>query len=198
MADKKVAITCEGFKARRQDGNGYKKGKLTDVLGLQEVGIELEQGNEPVYADGVKKLNLFSGITGATVTANLMELNKEEREQFLGVTVDKGMELYKSDLVPPYVSVSWKYRCNDGSFIYYGLTRGNFNIPNSNAYTMEDSPEQQDQVEMEGSFVQRDTDKLVFARIHSADPEFDETAFYKAIHGDDAVTTAPTSEEPSA
>ncbi|EMU9959035.1 hypothetical protein AABE01_000826 [Staphylococcus pseudintermedius] len=54
MADKKVAITCEGFKARRQDGNGYKKGKLTDVLGLQEVGIELEQGNEPVYADGVK------------------------------------------------------------------------------------------------------------------------------------------------
>ncbi|EGQ3323221.1 hypothetical protein G0U04_001790 [Staphylococcus pseudintermedius] len=198
MADKKVAITCEGFKARRQDGNGYKKGELTDVLGLQEVGIELEQGNEPVYADGVKKLNLFSGITGATVTANLMELNKEEREQFLGVTVDKGMELYKSDLVPPYVSVSWKYRCNDGSFIYYGLTRGNFNIPNSNASTMEDSPEQQDQVEMEGSFVQRDTDKLVFARIHSADPEFDETAFYKAIHGDDAVTTAPTSEEPSA
>ncbi|HAR6002719.1 TPA: hypothetical protein I1628_000331 [Staphylococcus pseudintermedius] len=198
MADKKVAITCEGFKARRQDGNGYKKGKLTDVLGLQEVGIELEQGNEPVYADGVKKLNLFSGIAGATVTANLMELNKEEREQFLGVTVDKGMELYKSDLVPPYVSVSWKYRCNDGSFIYYGLTRGNFNIPNSNASTMEDSPEQQDQVEMEGSFVQRDTDKLVFARIHSADPEFDETAFYKAIHGDDAVTTAPTSEEPSA
>lgn len=198
MADKKVAITCEGFKARRQDGNGYKKGKLTDVLGLQEVGIELEQGNEPVYADVVKKLNLFSGITGATVTANLMELNKEEREQFLGVTVDKGMELYKSDLVPPYVSVSWKYRCNDGSFIYYGLTRGNFNIPNSNASTMEDSPEQQDQVEMEGSFVQRDTDKLVFARIHSADPEFDETAFYKAIHGDDAVTTAPTSEEPSA
>ncbi len=198
MADKKVAITCEGFKARRQDGNGYKKGKLTDVLGLQEVGIELEQGNEPVYADGVKKLNLFSGITGATVTANLMELNKEEREQFLGVTVDKGMELYKSDLVPPYVSVSWKYRCNDGSFIYYGLTRGNFNIPNSNASTMKDSPEQQDQVEMEGSFVQRDTDKLVFARIHSADPEFDETAFYKAIHGDDAVTTAPTSEEPSA
>lgn len=190
MADKKVAITCEGFKARRQAGNGFEVGPLTDVPGLQEIELELEQGNEPVYADGVKKLNLFSGITGATVTANLMELNKEEREQFLGVKVDKGMELYTSDLVPPYLSVSWKYRCNDGSFIYYGLTRGNFNIPNTSASTMEDSPEQQDQVEMEGSFVQRDNDKLVFARIHSADPEFDEVAFYKAIHGDDAVTTA--------
>ncbi|MDV2096849.1 hypothetical protein, partial [Acinetobacter baumannii] len=55
--------------------------------------------------------------------------------------------------------------------------------------TMEDSPEQQDQVEMEGSFVQRDDDKLVFARIHSADPDFNEEDFYKAIHGDDAVTT---------
>ncbi|MDU0485556.1 major tail protein [Staphylococcus haemolyticus] len=190
MADKKVAITCEGFKARRQEGNGFEAGKLTDVPGLQEIELELEQGNEPVYADGVKKLNLFSGITGATVTANLMELNKEEREQFLGVKIDKGMELYTSDLVPPYLSVSWKYRCNDGSFIYYGLTRGNFNIPNTSASTMEDSPEQQDQVEMEGSFVQRDNDKLVFARIHSADPDFNEEDFYKAIHGDDAVTTA--------
>lgn len=190
MADKKVAITCEGFKVRRQEGNGFEIGKLTDVPGLQEIELELEQGNEPVYADGVKKLNLFSGITGATVTANLMELNKEEREQFLGVKVENGMELYTSDLVPPYVSVSWKYRCNDGSFIYYGLTRGNFNIPNTSASTMEDSPEQQDQVEMEGSFVQRDKDKLVYARIHSADPEFDEAAFYKAIHGDDnSVTT---------
>ena len=190
MADKKVAITCEGFKARRQKGNGYEAGPLTDIPGLQEIGMELEQGNEPVHADGVKKLNLFSGITGATVTANLMELNKEEREQFLGVKVEKGMELYTSDLVPPYVSVSWKYRCNDGTFIYYGLTRGNFNIPNTNASTMEDSPEQQDQVEMEGSFVQRDKDKLVYARIHSADPDFNEEEFYKAIHGDDAVTTA--------
>lgn len=190
MADKKVAITCEGFKARRQSGNGFEVGPLTDVPGLQEIELELEQGNEPVYADGVKKLNLFSGITGATVTANLMELNKEEREQFLGVKVDKGMELYTSDLVPPYLSVSWKYRCNDGSYIYYGLTRGNFNIPNTSASTMEDSPEQQDQVEMEGSFVQRDNDKLVFARIHSADPDFNEEDFYKAIHGDDAGTTA--------
>lgn len=190
MADKKVAITCEGFKARRQSGNGFEVGPLTDVPGLQEIELELEQGSEPVYADGVKKLNLFSGITGATVTANLMELNKEEREQFLGVKVDKGMELYTSDLVPPYLSVSWKYRCNDGSFIYYGLTRGNFNIPNTSASTMEDSPEQQDQVEMEGSFVQRDNDKLVFARIHSADPDFNEEDFYKEIHGDDAVTTA--------
>ena len=119
-----------------------------------------------------------------------MELNKSEREQFLGVKVDKGMELYTSDLVPPYLSASWKYRCNDGSFIYYGLTRGNFNIPNTSASTMEDSPEQQDQVEMEGSFVQRDNDKLVFARIHSVDPDFNEEDFYKAIHGDDAVTTA--------
>ncbi|WP_353422538.1 hypothetical protein PYH72_13545 (plasmid) [Staphylococcus delphini] len=82
MADKKVAITCEGFKARVQDGNGadIQKGNLIDIPGLQEVGFELEQGNEPVHADGIRKLNLFSGITGATVTANLMELSREERE----------------------------------------------------------------------------------------------------------------------
>ncbi|WIL68759.1 major tail protein [Staphylococcus cohnii] len=199
MADKKVAITCEGFKIRKQVGNGVETaGPITDVPGLQEIELELEQGNEPVYADGVKKLSLFSGITGATLTANLMELTKEERNELLGVPNKKGIEMYKSDLVPPYVSASWKYRCNDGSFIYYGLTRGNFNIPGTSASTMEDSPEQQDQIEMEGSFMQREEDKLVFARIHSADPEFSEEEFYKAIHGE--VTTTPTkpTEEPTA
>ncbi|REI31452.1 major tail protein [Staphylococcus felis] len=195
MADKKVAITCEGFKARVQDGNGYTKGKLIDIPGLQEVGFELEQGNEPVHADGIRKLNLFSGITGATVTANLMELSREERELILGVKVNKGMELYTTDSIPPYVSVSWKYRCNDGSYIYYGLTRGNFNIPNSSASTMEDSPEQQDQVEMEGSFVGRENDKLVVSRIWSGDKEFNEADFYKLIHGDDAVTTVSESSD---
>ncbi|AID02997.1 hypothetical protein BE24_05290 [Staphylococcus xylosus] len=198
MADKKVAITCEGFMIRKQDGNGFEAGELKEVKGLQEIELELEQGNEPVYADGVKKLSLFSGITGATLTANLMELTKEERNEILGVKNDKGIEMYTSDMVPPYVSATWKYRCNDGSFIYYGLTRGNFNIPGTSASTMEDSPEQQDQIEMEGSFMQRDEDKLVFARIHSADPDFNEEDFYRAIHGE--VTTTPTepTEEPAA
>ncbi|WP_343237054.1 major tail protein, partial [Staphylococcus sp. GDB8P47P] len=112
MADKKVAITCEGFKIRKQEGNGFEAGELKDVPGLQEIELELEQGNEPVYADGVKKLSLFSGITGATLTANLMELTKEERNEILGVKNEKGIELYTSDLVPPYVSATWKYRCN--------------------------------------------------------------------------------------
>ena len=126
-----------------------------------------------------------------------MELTKEERNEILGVKNDKGIEMYTSDMVPPYVSATWKYRCNDGSFIYYGLTRGNFNIPGTSASTMEDSPEQQDQIEMEGSFMQREEDKLVFARIHSADPEFSEEEFYKAIHGE--VTTTPTEDgEPAA
>lgn len=200
MADKKVAITCEGFKARRQKGNGFEAGELKNILGLQEVGYELEQGNEPVHADGKKKLNLYSGITGATVTANLMELDREERTLLFGIEVEQGMELYKTDSVPPNVSVSWKYRCNDGSFIYYGLTHGNFNIPNSSASTMEDSPEQQDQVEMEGSFFGREDDNLVVVRIWSKDPDFDEAAFYERIHG--TVTTAPddsgTTEEPAA
>ena len=89
MADKKVAITCEGFKIRKQDGNGFEAGELKDVPGLQEIELELEQGNEPVYADGVNKLSLFSGITGATLTATLMELSKAERTLLLGVKVEK-------------------------------------------------------------------------------------------------------------
>ena len=47
MADKKVATTCEGFKVRKQVGNGVETaGPITDVPGLQEIELELEQGNE--------------------------------------------------------------------------------------------------------------------------------------------------------
>ncbi|MEB5757400.1 major tail protein [Mammaliicoccus sciuri] len=187
MANKKVVISCEGFKARRQEGNGYTQGEIKDILGLQEVGYELEQGSEPVFADSRKTLVLQSGITGATVTANLMELDTTERQEFLGVQVEDGMELYTSDLVPPYLSVSWKLKCNDGTFIHYGLTRGNFSIPNSSAATMENSPEQQDQVEMEGNFMSRDSDKLVFVRVHDQAEGFDEQKFLEKIHG--AATT---------
>ncbi|MDW4141558.1 hypothetical protein QI252_06250 [Staphylococcus saprophyticus] len=200
MADNKVAITCEDFKARRQEGNGFEAGEIQNVPGLQEIELELEQGNEPVYADGVKKLVLYSGITGATLTATLMELSKAERTMLLGIKVENGMEIYSSDMVPPYVSVSWKYRCNDGSYVHFGLVRGNFNIPGTSSSTMEDSPEQQDQVEIEGSFMQRSSeDKTTFVRIHDGDPEFPgEEEFLKFIHGE--VTTTPTepTEEPAA
>lgn len=189
MADKTVAITCEGFKIRRQDGNGFKQGELKDVPGLQEVSLEPDSGSEPIYADGVKKLNLYSGVTGATVTASLMQLSSEEREMFLGIKVEDGMELYTTDLVPPNVSVSWKYRCSDGSYIYFGLPKGNFNLPESKASTMEDKPEQQDQSEIEGSFVGRDSDKLVYTRVWSGTEGFDEAKFYEKIHG---APTAPT------
>lgn len=183
MANKKVVISCEGFKARRQEGNGYEAGEIKNILGLQEVGYELEQGSEPIFADSRKTLVLQSGITGATVTANLMELDTIERQEFLGVKVEEGMELYTSDLVPPYLSVSWKLKCNDGSFVHYGLTRGNFSVPNSSASTMENSPEQQDQVEMEGNFMSRESDKLVFVRVHDAADGFTEKAFLEKIHG---------------
>ena len=139
---------------------------------------------------------LNSGVTGATVTGNFVELDSAERAELIGVEVDEnGMELYKKDLIPPYVSVSWKYKCNDGSYIYFGATRGNFGLPSSSAETMEDeAPEQQDQVELEGTFIPR-TDGLVYARVHDQAEGFSEEAFLNLIHGDGAaaeVTTTTT------
>lgn len=192
MANKKVVVSCEGFKARRQEGNGYTQGEIKDILGLQEVGYEVEQGSEPVFADSMRALTLQSGLTGATVTANLMELTTEERQEILGIKVQEGMEIYTSDAIPPYVSLSWKLKCSDGSFVHYGFARGNFSVPNSSASTMEDSPEQQDQVELEGSFIPRQDDKVLYVRIHDGAEGFTEQAFLDFIHG-----TATTEEIPA-
>lgn len=193
MAKDRVVMGCEGFKMRKQVGNGVEApGKLKDLPGLQEVGVETESEQEPVYADNIKALVLNSGITGATVTGNFMELSSEERAELLGVEIRNGMEVYNKDQVPPYVSVSWKYKCSDGSFIYMGAARGNFGLPDSKVETQEDKPEQKEEIEMEGTFIPRN-DGVVFVRVHDKAENFSEEEFLKLIHGEDSVTSADPS-----
>lgn len=186
MAKKKVVIGCQDFAIRTQEGNGRKEpGEVLKIPGLQEIELEIESDQGKVFADNETALVLNSGVTGATVTGNFVELSSEERAELLGVTVENGIEKYLKDLVPPYVSATWKYRCNDGSYIYFGVTRGNFGLPSSSAETLEDeAPEQQDQVELEGTFIPRESDGLVYARIHDQNEEFDEQTFMQLIHGE--------------
>lgn len=186
MAKKKVVIGCQDFAIRTQVGNGLKEpGEIMKIPGLQEIELEIESDQGKVFADNETALVLNSGVTGATVTGNFVELSSEERAELLGVTIENGIEKYLKDLVPPYVSASWKYRCNDGSYIYFGVTRGNFGLPDSSAETLEDeAPDAQDQVELEGTFIPRDSDGLVYARIHDQNEKFDEAAFMKLIHGE--------------
>ncbi|WP_049319251.1 major tail protein [Mammaliicoccus sciuri] len=193
MAKKKAVIGCEDFKITVQEGNGVTQaGTLFPIPGLQEVGLELESEQGKIFADNETALILNSGVTGATVTGNFVELSSEERAELLGVSIEDGMEVYKKDLVPPYVSASWKYRCNDGSFIYMGATRGNFGLPSSSAATLEDgAPEHQDQVELEGTFIPRE-DGVVFVRVHDKSQDFSEQKFMELIHG--VSTTEPLPE----
>lgn len=200
MAKKKVVIGCQDFTMRQQTGNGIEEvGELLPIPGLQEIELEIESEQGKVFADNETALVLNSGVTGATITGNFVELSSEERAQLIGVKVENGIEMYSKDLIPPYVSVSWKYKCNDGSYIYFGATRGNFGLPSSSAETMEDeAPEQQDQVELEGTFIPR-TDGLVYARVHDQAEGFSEEAFLNLIHGEGAsaaVTTTTTTTTP--
>lgn len=186
MGKSKVVIGCQDFTMRKQVGNGIDVvGEMLAIPGLQEIELEIESEQGKVFADNETALVLNSGVTGATITGNFVELDSKERAELIGVEVDEdtGAELYKKDLIPPYVSVSWKYKCNDGSYIYFGATRGNFGLPSSSAETMEDeAPEQQDQVELEGTFIPR-ADGLVYARVHDKAKGFSEEAFHKLIHG---------------
>ncbi len=197
MAKNKVVIGCQDFVMRKQVGNGVEEvGDLLAIPGLQEIELEIESEQGKVFADNETALVLNSGVTGATITGNFVDLESNERAELIGVNVVDGIEMYSKDLIPPYVSVSWKYKCNDGSFIYFGATRGNFGLPSSSAETMEDeAPEQQDQVELEGTFIPR-TDGLVYARVHDKAPGFTEEAFMNLIHGDGAATTTTTTTLP--
>ena len=106
MSKKKVVIGCQDFTVCKQVGNGYETaGEVLAVPGLQEIELEIESEQRKVFADNETALVLNSGVTGATVTGNFIELDSKERAELIGVEVDEnGMELYKKDLLPPYVS----------------------------------------------------------------------------------------------
>ena len=77
--------------------------------------------------------------------------------------------------------------------------KGNFGLPSSSAETMEDgAPEQQDQVELEGTFIPREEDGYVYVRVHDQDPAFDEAKFMALVHGEgyDQETTTTTTTTP--
>lgn len=200
MGKQKVVIGCQDFAIRKQLGNGVKeKGSLMPIPGLQEVGLEIESEQGKVFADNETALVLNSGVTGATVTGNFIDLTSQERADLLGVEIKDGMEVYSKNLIPPYVSASWKLKCNDGSYIYFGVMKGNFGLPSSSAETMEDgAPEQQDQVELEGTFIPREEDGYVYVRVHDQDPAFDEAKFMALVHGEgyDQETTTTTTTTP--
>ncbi|MCD8896594.1 major tail protein [Mammaliicoccus sciuri] len=191
QSKKVLTIGCEGFKFKVQKDKTGNSGELKDLTSLQEVGLEIEAEQGKVFADNETFEVLNSGVTGATVTGTFVDLTAEERAELLGVENKKGMRIYSKDTIPPYVSVSWKLRCSDGTFMHYGVTYGTFGIPSSSASTMEDgAPEQQNAQELEGNFIPRKNgeDKAVYAEMWSGEESFNENEFLEFIHGKSETT----------
>ncbi|MCV3202469.1 major tail protein [Bacillus velezensis] len=162
---------------------------VTRIRGAQSAKLDVSNENEKIYADDGVYAVIGSGISDAKLELGLADLKQEDRTKILGIKVVDGIEEYHKDTDPPYVCVTWKEKHHNKGYIYYALLKGKFAIPSSEGKTKEDKVSAQTD-SIEGQFMPRQKDELVFLIGDDQHADFTVEKFYKKAYG--ITVTDPT------
>lgn len=152
-----------------KDGASY--GEPVHVPFAQSVGIETEQEIVKSYGDNtVAEMAVSTGIT--TLSMGFHTLPLEVRQDLLGLEIEDGLTIQKSNVTPPQVAIILQQDKANGDAELVGLTKGMFTLPSVEGATKEDSIEFQND-EIEGEFSARLYDDItqVLAEIKAGDSE---------------------------
>lgn len=142
---------------------------ITRVRGLKTAKQTVTADSEIFYADDGAYAVLDSGITEMKLEVEVADLVSKVKEALLGITLEKGIEIYGKDLAAPYVACSFKTKLSTGKYVYFGLLKGKFGLPSFDGKTKEDKMEAQTDT-IEGNFVARDDGNIfVIGREDNAD-----------------------------
>lgn len=152
-----------------KDGATY--GDPVHVPFAQSVGIETEQEIIKAYGDNtVAEMAVSTGTT--TLSMGFHALPLEVRQDLLGLEVEDGLTIQRSNVTPPTVAIVLQQDKANGDAELVGLTKGLFTLPSVEGQTKEDSIEFASD-EIEGEFSARLFDDVtqVFAEVDKEDTE---------------------------
>ncbi|MEC1270809.1 phage tail protein [Bacillus vallismortis] len=175
------------------DGETEKVDTVKRIRGAQSAKLDVTSETEKIYADDGVFAVIGSGISEAKLELGMADLKTEDRTKILGVNVVDGIEEYHKDTNPPYVCVTWKEKHHDKGYVYYALLKGKFAIPSSEGKSKEDKISAQTD-SIEGQFMPRQKDDLVFLVAHDQHPDFTVEKFYQKAYGI-TVTETQTTED---
>ncbi|MQS52172.1 major tail protein [Companilactobacillus mishanensis] len=150
--------------------------------GLTEVKMELKNELKAIAADDGPYVTLSGGISEATLDVKLWDINTKAKQDWFGIDVKKGVEMYSKDLTPNDIAVMFKTHMEDGTGVYVGMLKGKFSLPGIDTKTVDGAPDPTAD-ESTGTFAPRgDADSGMMVVIGREDAEdFDLEAFKKYV-----------------
>lgn len=94
--------------------------------GLVSANMALTVNSGNFQADDGLWAVLDGGISALSLTIGNADIKSEIKSVLHGLTLEDGMEIYKTDMVFPYVATIFRSRLNTGKYVWFGLAKGKF------------------------------------------------------------------------
>ncbi|MCY8473291.1 major tail protein [Bacillus halotolerans] len=171
-----------------------KASAIVDMPGAIEAKLDVSSELSPLYADDGIFAVKSTGVSETKLELNVADLTTEMKRTLLGVKVVDGIEEYHKDMEPPYVCITWRQKHHEKGYVYYALLKGKFGIPSVEGKTKEDKVDYQTDT-IEGQFLPRKSDGLVFLIGYNQNDGFTLEKFYQRAYGmlPDGMTTEEVS-----
>ncbi|KAF2424049.1 MULTISPECIES: major tail protein [Bacillus subtilis group] len=171
-----------------------KASAIVDMPGAIEAKLDVSSEITPLWADDGIYAVKSTGVSETKLELNVADLTTEMKRTLLGVKVVDGIEEYHKDMEPPYVCITWRQKHHEKGYVYYALLKGKFGIPSVEGKTKEDKVDYQTDT-IEGQFLPRKSDGLVFLIGYDQNDGFTLEKFYQRAYGmlPDGMTTEEVS-----
>lgn len=136
----KVKFGLSGFRSGVLDANDT-VAEVKQLPGMVSAKLEISNEITTIMADDGPYVTVSSGITDLKLEIENYDLNSETREDWFGIEVVDGIEIYNKNLTPKDVAVCFRTAMEDGKYVWFGLLKGKFSIPGLDASTKEGSPD---------------------------------------------------------
>ena len=113
----------------------------TKLPGMKSAKLSITNELVTVMADDGPYAVLSGGITEAQLEIEVLDLNSKARQDFYGITIEKGVEKYSKNMTSNDIAVLFRTRMEDGKSIWVGLLKGKFNVPGMETATKEGAPD---------------------------------------------------------
>lgn len=155
-------------------------GQIQRIPGLVSAQLALTINTGNFQADDGLWAVLDGGISALSLTVGAADIKSEAKQILHGLTLKEGMEVYKANMVIPYVATTFRSRLNTGKYVWFGLAKGKF-VPggvdlNTRAETPTGQPDS-----IVGNFEPRNDD-VTHIIVREDSSEFDLTAFKAKIY----------------
>lgn len=152
------------------------------VPGLSSVKMDIKTDSKTIQADDGPYLVLSAGITEATESIEIYDINSEMKKDFYGVKVVRGVEVYPKNIQINDIATLYRTRLSNGKFIWIGMLKGKFALPSMNSKTVDGAPDPEAD-SIEGKFIARGDDDngnvMLIGREDNSD--FDFATFHKWV-----------------